>query len=53
MPGTIAGVFVALGLALALFGIVNALAVALGAWFGRGASPAAPLRRQAVATLCK
>jgi putative MATE family efflux protein len=53
MPGTIAGVFVALGLALALFGIVNALAIALGAWFGRGASPPAPLRRQAVATLCK
>ena len=34
MPGTIAGVFAALGIALAVFGITNAAAIALGAWFG-------------------
>jgi putative MATE family efflux protein len=53
MPGTIAGVFIALALALALFGIVNALAVALGAWFGRGARLASPLHQQPVASICK
>src|SRR5262249_31066232 len=33
--GGMAGVFLALGLALAVFGTVNAAAVAAGAWFGR------------------
>jgi hypothetical protein len=51
MPGNIAGVFVALGLALIIFGTMNALAIALGAWFGRGAGKAAPLSPQPVATL--
>ncbi|HEX3969718.1 MAG TPA: MATE family efflux transporter [Stellaceae bacterium] len=51
MPGNIAGVFVALGLALAVFGTVNALAIALGAWFGRGGKHTAPLAAQPVATL--
>jgi putative MATE family efflux protein len=31
--GSLAGVFAALGLALALFGLVNAGAIAMGAWF--------------------
>ena len=53
MPDMIAGVFAALGLALAIFGTVNALAVALGAWFSGGTSPAGALRRQPVATLGK
>jgi Na+-driven multidrug efflux pump len=38
--GTIEAVFVALGVALALFGLINAAAVALGAWFGRTPPPA-------------
>ncbi|HEY1507183.1 MAG TPA: MATE family efflux transporter [Stellaceae bacterium] len=53
MPGNIAGVFVALGLALAVFGTMNALAIALGAWFGRGTSQAAAIRPQRAATLCE
>jgi len=40
LSGGIAGVFVALGIALAVFGGVNAAAVASGAWFGRPARPA-------------
>ena len=36
LGGSITGVFVALGVALAVFGLVNAGSVALGAWF-RGA----------------
>jgi putative MATE family efflux protein len=53
MPGNIAGVFVALGLALAVFGTINALAIALGAWFSRGTRPARALPRQPLATPCK
>jgi len=52
MPGNIAGVFVALGLALAVFGTMNTLAIALGAWFGRGAAQSAALRAEPAATLC-
>lgn len=51
IPGNIAGVFVALGLALAVFGTMNALAIALGAWFGRGAEQTAALRTEPFATL--
>jgi Na+-driven multidrug efflux pump len=51
MPGDIAGVFVALGLALAVFGTMNAASIALGAWFGRGVKPGAPLAPRPVATL--
>jgi putative MATE family efflux protein len=51
MPGNIAGVFVALGLALAVFGTMNAAAIALGAWFGRGAKHGTPLAPQPAATL--
>jgi putative MATE family efflux protein len=51
MPGNIAGVFVALGLALAVFGAMNALAIALGAWFGRSGKHTAPLAQRPVATL--
>jgi putative MATE family efflux protein len=43
VPGNIGGVFVALGLALAVFGTMNAAAIALGAWFGRGTKHGAPL----------
>ncbi|HEY3918953.1 MAG TPA: MATE family efflux transporter [Stellaceae bacterium] len=50
-PGAIVGVFVALGVALVLFGVTNALAVALGAWFGRTANPLPPAA-QAAATVC-
>jgi putative MATE family efflux protein len=35
LSGTIAGVFVALGVALAVFGLVNAAAVMAGVWFKR------------------
>jgi putative MATE family efflux protein len=52
MPGNIAGVFVALGLALAVFGTMNAAAIALGAWFGRGAVAPTPVSVSPVATLC-
>jgi Na+-driven multidrug efflux pump len=52
MPGNIAGVFVALGVALAVFGTMNALAIALGAWFGRSPSPAAAFNPQPAATPC-
>jgi putative MATE family efflux protein len=38
LSGSIAGVFVALGLALAVFGLVNAASIWLGAWF-RGTPP--------------
>jgi Na+-driven multidrug efflux pump len=51
MPGNIAGVFVALGLALAVFGTMNALAIALGAWFGRGDKRTLSRAPQPVATL--
>jgi len=37
--GGMTGVFAALGLALATFGIINAAAVASGAWFGQTAWP--------------
>jgi putative MATE family efflux protein len=37
--GSLAGVFVALGVALAVFGLVNAASIALGTWF-RGMPPA-------------
>jgi putative MATE family efflux protein len=36
--GSATGVFIALAAALAAFGLINAAAVAGGAWFGRGAS---------------
>jgi putative MATE family efflux protein len=52
MPGNIAGVFVALGLALAVFGTMNAAAIALGAWFGRGAVAPTPVSVSPVVTLC-
>ena len=39
LAGTIEAVFLALGVALALFGLINAAAVALGAWFGRVPPP--------------
>ena len=39
LAGTIEAVFLALGVALALFGLINAAAVALGAWFGRAPPP--------------
>jgi Na+-driven multidrug efflux pump len=55
MPGNIAGVFAALGIALMIFGTMNALAIAFGAWFGRGAGQASaqatPLGPQPVPTL--
>jgi hypothetical protein len=35
--GNATGVFIALAVALAAFGLINAAAVAGGAWFGRGA----------------
>jgi Na+-driven multidrug efflux pump len=35
--GNVTGVFIALAAALAVFGLINAAAVAGGAWFGRGA----------------
>jgi Na+-driven multidrug efflux pump len=35
LSGSIAGVFVALGVALAVFGLVNAAAVMAGVWFKR------------------
>ena len=50
MPGAITGVFVALGVALALFGITNAAAVALGAWFGHGTARVAASPARSVAT---
>ena len=50
MPGTIEGVFVALGVALVVFGIINAGAIALGAWFGRGTVSTTTVARQ-VATV--
>ena len=34
LSGDLSSVFVALGLALAAFGLINAVAVAAGAWFG-------------------
>ena len=36
--GDVTGVFIALAAALAVFGLINAAAVAGGAWFGRGPS---------------
>src|SRR5579864_6844132 len=37
--GDLTGAFLAIGLALVAFGVINAAAVAGGAWFGRVASP--------------
>lgn len=48
VSGGIDGVFLALGLALAVFGTVNAAAVACGAWFGR--AERAPAQLADVAT---
>jgi putative MATE family efflux protein len=44
--GNATGVYVALAAALAAFGLINAIAVAGGAWFGRGASPGATKRQK-------
>jgi putative MATE family efflux protein len=52
VPDNIEGVYAALGIALAVFGITNALAIAFGAWFGRGARRTAPAATQSAATLC-
>jgi Na+-driven multidrug efflux pump len=46
LAGTIEAVFVALGVALALFGLINAAAVALGAWFGRTRTPTPPVKHE-------
>lgn len=46
-PANIVGVFAALGGALAIFGLVNAGAIALGAWFGRGTALSAAAPRSA------
>lgn len=51
MPVTITGVFVALGIALVVFGITNAGALALGAWFGASDRRAAPSAARPVASL--
>lgn len=45
VSGELSHVFLALGLALAAFGIINAGAVAGGAWFGRVAAARAPASR--------
>jgi putative MATE family efflux protein len=50
-PANIAGVFAALGGALAIFGLVNAGAIALGAWFGRGATRGSAAATHSVATI--
>jgi Na+-driven multidrug efflux pump len=42
LSGGVGGIFVALGMALAMFGIVNAAAVAAGVWFRRTKAAAAP-----------
>ena len=39
LAGTIEAVFFALGAALAVFGLINAASVAMGAWFGRTPQP--------------
>jgi len=39
LVGTIEAVFLMLGVALAVFGLINAAAVAMGAWFGRTSPP--------------
>ncbi len=52
LPTSIAGVFVALAIALVSFGTINAAAIAFGAWFGRGATQPGSLNPQPVATLC-
>ena len=44
--GNVTGVFIALAAALAAFGLINAAAVAGGAWFGHGASQAAKLSKK-------
>jgi Na+-driven multidrug efflux pump len=51
MPGNVAGVFAALGMAIMIFGTMNAVAIAAGAWFapsnasapGQAARPAASM----------
>ena len=45
--GNLSGVFLALAVALAAFGLINAAAVAGGAWFGRGRRAAPALRWRA------
>lgn len=50
-PATIAGVFAALGIALAIFGLINAGAIALGAWFGRRATLGGRAAARSVATI--
>ena len=52
LPASIAGVFVALAIALTSFGTINAVAIAFGAWFGRSAAQPGSLSPQPVATLC-
>jgi putative MATE family efflux protein len=44
--GSLTGVFIALAAALAAFGLINAAAVAGGAWFGRSPSHEAPKLRK-------
>jgi hypothetical protein len=39
LAGSIEAVFFALGAALAVFGLINAASVAMGAWFGRTPRP--------------
>jgi len=51
MPGNIAAVFAALSIGMFIFGAMNALAITLGAWFGRDRGRPASLRPQPVATL--
>ncbi|MFZ3238428.1 MAG: MATE family efflux transporter [Stellaceae bacterium] len=45
--GGLTGVYIALGVALAAFGLINAAAVAGGSWFRRGVDLAAPMGWQA------
>jgi hypothetical protein len=45
LTGDISVVFLAVGAALAAFGLINAVAVAGGSWFDRAAAPA-PLRAE-------
>lgn len=50
MPTSVAGVSAALGIALAVFGVTNASAIALGAWFGRGAVAPTPVVPRPIAS---
>ena len=47
LTGDISVVFLAVGAALAAFGLINAAAVAGGSWFDRAAAPAEPARLRA------